>query len=44
MLCLRDDNVCWFLIPSSRLFQILAADGMHDFDETFVRVNDLEKL
>ena len=32
------------LIPSSRFFHILVADSMHDFDETFVRVNDLEKL
>ena len=25
-------------------FHILVTDGMHDFDETFVQVNDAEKL
>ena len=34
----------WFLITSSRLSHILMADGMNDFDETFVRVNGVENV
>ena len=30
--------------PSSREFLILIADGIQDFDETFVRVKGVEKL
>ena len=33
-----------FLRPSSRLLNILIADGNHDIDETFVRVNGVEEI
>ena len=33
-----------FFRPSSREFYILIADGIQDFDETFVRVEGVEKL
>ena len=33
-----------FFRPSSREFLILIADGIQDFDETFVRVKGVEKL
>ena len=43
-LCLKDDIVGLFLRLSSRLFQILIADGILDLVETFVRVKGVEKL
>ena len=43
-LCLIDDMIGWLLIHSSRLFHILLADGIHDLDKIFVRVNGGEKL
>ena len=30
--------------PSSRVFHILMADGVHDINEILVRVNGVEKL
>ena len=41
---MKDDIVGWFLRPSTRLFRILMADGIYDFDTTFVRVNCVEKI
>ena len=41
---LKDNIVGWFLRPSSRLFHILMADGIHDLIEILVRVNGVEKL
>ena len=42
-ICLNDELVCWFLKPSSKLIHILMTDGIHGFNETFVRVNVVEK-
>ena len=42
-MCLKD-FIGWFLRPSSRVFRILMADGLHDLDEILVRINGVEKL
>ena len=35
----------WLVLrPSSRVFHILMADGIHDLDEILVRVNGVEKF
>ena len=41
---MKDDIVGLFIRPSSRLLNILIADGYHDIDETFVRVNGVEEI
>ena len=42
-ICLKDDIVRLLSRLSSRLFNILIADGIHDLVETLVRVNGVEK-
>ena len=44
LVSLKDNIVGWLLRPSSRVFHILMADGIHDLIEILVRVNGVEKL
>ena len=43
-MCLKDNIVGWCLMPSSRVFHILMADGIHDLNEILVRVISVEKF